>query len=213
MSMTFQTNSAPYFVKSTTLTFTFDSVNIQAYNSAWYDSHQFTAKVQLPLTFDEFNNYVMSLFYYRAFQLNGGKIPYFNFSEMYTPSFIEACLSYVNNNFDSNTGIQVAWQELDVKPLSIPEMLAVSNKLAIISKHDNDLVKGFPKAHDTGTNNLYVVENSQVVAVSEIDPRSIGIAAMLNQKLSQDDSVYSILFRKIVVDQQYAVSEVLNGNI
>lgn len=207
------TNSAPYFVKSTTLTFTLDSVNIQAYNSAWYDSHQFSAKVSLPLTYDEFNAYVLSLFHYRVFQLSGGKIQYYNFSEMYMPSFIEACLSYVNNNFDSNSGIQVAWQGLDVEPLPIPEMLNISHKLAIISKHDNDLVKGFPKALDTGTNNLYVVENSQVVAVSEIDPRSIGIAAMLNQQLSHDDSVYNILFRKIVVDQQYAVSEVLNAII
>ena len=205
--------SAPYFVKSTTLTFTLDSVNIQTYNSAWYDSHQFSAKVSLPLSYDEFNTYVLSLFYYRVFQLNGGKIPYYNLSEMYMPSFIEACLSYVNNNFNSDTGIQVAWQGLDVEPLSIPEMLNISHKLAIISKHDNDLVKGFPKALDTGTNNLYVVENSQVVAVSEIDPRSIGIAAMLDQKLSHDDLGYNILFRKIVVDQQYAVSEVLNAII
>lgn len=75
------------------------------------------------------------------------------------PSFIEACLSYVNNNFNSDSGIQSMWQELDIEPLSIPEMLNVSHKLAIISKHDNDLVKGFPKALDTGTNNLYVVEN------------------------------------------------------
>lgn len=205
--------SAPYFVKSATLTFTLDSVNIQTYNSAWYDSHQFSAKVSLPLSYDEFNTYVLSLFHYRVFQLNGGKIPYYNLSEMYMPSFIEACLSYVNNNFNSDSGIQVAWQGLDIEPLSIPEMLNVSHKLAIISKHDNDLVKGFPKVLDTGTNNLYVVENSQVVAVSEIDPRNIGIAAMLNQQLSHDDLGYNILFRKIVVDQQYAVSEVLNAII
>ena len=211
--MNIPNTSAPYFVKSTTLTFTLDSVNIQTYNSAWYDSHQFSAKVSLPLSYDEFNTYVLSLFYYRVFQLNGGKIPYYNLSEMYMPSFIEACLSYVNNNFNSDSGIQVAWQGLDIEPLSIPEMLNISHKLAIISKHDNDLVKGFPKALDTGTNNLYVVENSQVVAVSEIDPRSIGIAAMLDQKLSHDDLVYNILFRKIVVDQQYAVSEVLNAII
>lgn len=207
------TNSAPYFVKSTTLTFTLDSVNIQAYNSAWYDSHQFSAKVSLPLTYDEFNTYVLSLFHYRVFQLSGGKIQYYNFSEMYMPSFIEACLSYVNNNYNSDSGIQSAWQGLDIEPLSIPEMLNVSHKLAIISKHDNDLVKGFPKALDTGTNNLYIVENSQVVTVSEIDPRNIGIAAVLNQQLSHDDLGYNILFRKIVVDQQYAVSEVLNAII
>lgn len=211
--MNIPNTSAPYFVKSTTLTFTLDSVNIQTYNSAWYDSHQFSAKVSLPLSYDEFNTYVLSLFYYRVFQLNGGKIPYYNLSEMYMPSFIEACLSYVNNNFNSDSGIQVAWQGLDIEPLSIPEMLNISHKLAIISKHDNDLVKGFPKALDTGTNNLYVVENSQVVAVSEIDPRSIGIAAVLDQKLSYDDLGYNILFRKIVVDQQYAVSEVLNAII
>ena len=211
--MNIPNTSAPYFVKSTTLTFTLDSVNIQTYNSAWYDSHQFSAKVSLPLSYDEFNTYVLNLFYYRVFQLNGGKIPYYNLSEMYMPSFIEACLSYVNNNFNSDSGIQVTWQGLDIEPLSIPEMLNISHKLAIISKHDNDLVKGFPKALDTGTNNLYVVENSQVVAVSEIDPRSIGIAAMLDQKLFHDDLGYSILFRKIVVDQQYAVSEVLNAII
>lgn len=211
--MNIPNTSAPYFVKSTTLTFTLDSVNIQTYNSAWYDSHQFSAKVSLPLSYDEFNTYVLSLFYYRVFQLNSGKIPYYNLSEMYMPSFIEACLSYVNNNFNSDSGIQVAWQGLDIEPLPIPEMLNISHKLAIISKHDNDLVKGFPKALDTGTNNLYVVENSQVVAVSEIDPRSIGIAAMLDQKLSYDDLGYNILFRKIVVDQQYAVSEVLNAII
>lgn len=205
--------SAPYFTKTASLTFTLDSVNLHSFNSAWYDSHQFSAKVQLPLTYDEFDSYIISLVYYRLQQLSGAKIKYYNFAEMYMPSFIEATLSYVNNNFDPSTGLKTQWQVIDYEPLSLPEMLQVSNKLAIISRYDNDLVKGFPRQIDTGMNTLYIVEQGVVCSVSEIDPRSIGISAMICQRLSTDDANFSLLFRKMIVDQQYAVSEVLSANI
>lgn len=205
------TKLVPYFTKDDVVTFCLDSVNIQAYNLAWYDSHQFEAKVNLPVSFEEYNAYILSLFHYRTKQINGLPFKYFSFSEMYMPSFIEACLSYISNSVDLRVGLRSEWQIMEYDALELQQMHRISNVLAMLGKHDNDLVKGFPKLSNTGVNNFYIVEDNIITSVSEMDPRYTGICAVISQSLSEADQSYSILFRIKLVDQVYAISGVLNA--
>lgn len=174
-------------------------------------SMELSLRTTLGLTAEEYAAYLKTLIARRVSHLNGKRFDKNLYGTFLIPSFVEKILSYLSKYYDENSGYIVGWDEVNYDCLSDDELVKVNNKLRPISKVMNNLVTGFPTKEVTNRDATYIIENDEIVSMSNIDPTNIGVAAFLNQELSSQSASQSPSFRKILANRRFVVQEVYNG--
>lgn len=174
-------------------------------------SMELSLRTTLSISADEYSQYLKTLIAKRVSHLNGERFDKNLYGTFLIPTFVEKILSYISKYYDENSGYIVGWSKLDYVCLSDDELVKVNNKLRPISKIMNNLVTGFPTREVTNKDVMYIVENDDVVSMTNVDPTNVGVAAFLNQKLSVESASQSPSFRKILANRRFVVQEVYNG--
>lgn len=200
-----------FMLKNDKIVFEGDLVGLEQPVSNWYAQLEIRVRNAAPFTRDGFIKYVKSLVYYRVEQINDEDVKLFILKEVFVPAFCEHILKYICKGYDVNSGFHFTWRKFDFEPFSIEEMVNFSMKLATVASASNDLVKGFPRVSDTGSDCLYEVYENSVIALSSVNLQSVGLSAILNQQLSSESQQFRPCFRKIITNANYARMEVQNG--
>lgn len=200
-----------FMVKQDTIKFLLDEDQLSNLLDLKYFSIQSALTTELPFSKDEFREYHLNLIRLRLSQLNGGNIQYHRVKELRMISVIEAVLNHIGEHYAKDLGLKAQWAKGNDLTMGIDDMNIFSFKLQMISKLNNDIVSGYPRDISLDKDIMMSIEDEIVVSIQSVDAQTIGISALLNQRIS--DNGYSTLFRKILCDRSYAVREVTNANI
>lgn len=186
---------------------------IDTFSHLYLTSMEAKISRDINITPDEFSAYLKSVLTYSNLVRSGQNVRDKHLlNQLYVPSFIEACVAYMDCQYHIDSGFTIAWR-VDYTPLDLTELVGISLKLAAYSRLNNDLILGVDfRARNSNQDMLYVNYVGNIRSYTDTaDARACGISAVLGVSIAFESEQLLSAFRYVPVDRMFACQEVLNA--